>query len=490
MIDVASGPSRTLHWVGRACPAPGARSPAGTVVASPDVSSARGGSALIPTRKLVLVLAGLLFLAGCAAFVPALRWGVLAADLGLVALVALDFVRAGDPARYVPRRSAPERVRLAQPFARTLALGGGRAGLAFELHEEQPSTFEALADTEGEVVAAPGACEQGRFDAGGAALLVRRYRPRRRGRFLLGDLRLRVRGPQGWVERQARFRGALALAVEPALLGLSETLRLAASERWQDLGVRTLRRFGGQTEFESLREFVRGDEVRRVDWKATARRAKPMVRTYQVERGQELVLLIDAGRRMRATDGAGAEAEWTKLDWALDAALQLAAVALRQGDRVGAAAFERGLVAYVPPGKGAKVQARLSGALFELQPSEREGDLGRALRELAVRHRRRATVLVVSDVADPLSLEEQRHALASAARHQRVIFAALDDPPLRAAAAGASDVVLRAAAQELAAERARGLRTLRQSGARVLDALPAEAAAPMLAAWLDERRNG
>ncbi|HEX6884970.1 MAG TPA: DUF58 domain-containing protein [Planctomycetota bacterium] len=430
----------------------------------------------------------MLFLSGIAAFVPLLRWGVLAADLVLVALVVLDLVRTGDPARIVPRRSAPERVRLAQPFARTLALEGARAGLAFELHEEQPSSFEALA---GEVAAAPGACERGRFDAAGAAVLVRHYRPGRRGRFALGDLRLRVRGPQGWIERQARFRGALALAVEPALLGLSETLHLAASERWQDLGVRTLRRFGGQTEFESLREFVRGDEVRRVDWKATARRAKPMVRTYQVERGQELLLLIDAGRRMRATDGAGATAEWTKLDWALDATLQLAAVALRQGDRVGAAAFERGLVAYVPPGKGAQVQARLAGALFDLQPSEREGDLGRALRELAVRHRRRATVLVVSDVADPLSLEEQRRALASAARHQRVIFAALDDPPLRTAAEpGAGDVVLRAAALELAAERARGLRTLRRSGVRVLDALPAEAAAPMLAAWLDERRRG
>lgn len=433
---------------------------------------------------------GLLVLALAAAFAPALRWVVLSADGVLLLLLWVDFLRAGNPAHLVPRRSVPERVRLAQPFERTLVIEGGRGGLALEVFEAQPSTFEALAGP-GETPLDPAAGERSRFDAEGRLELVRRYRPTRRGRHALGDLRVRVRGPLGWVERQARFRGELFLAVEPARLRLSETLRFAATERWRDLGVRTERRFGGQTEFESLREFVRGDEVRRVDWKATARRAKPMVRSYQVERGQELLILVDAGRRMRATAGAGPWAEWTKLDWALDAALGLAAVALRQGDRVGAAAFERELVTYVAPGRGAHAQARLARALFALQPSEREGELARALRELAVRHRRRATVLVLSDVADPLSLEEQRAALASAARHQRVIFGALDDPALRQAAeTRGSDAVTRAAALELVAERRRGLATLRRSGARVLDALPAEAAAPLLAAWLDERRSG
>jgi uncharacterized protein (DUF58 family) len=426
-------------------------------------------------------------LSALAVVVPSLRGLVLAADAVLAVAVALDFLRAGPPARLAPERRVPAGVRLGLEFTRELVLTGARPGLALELHEESPATFEALDDSG--ACADPAEPERGRFDAAGRATLVRRYRAHRRGRFALGDLRVRVRGPWGLVERQTRFAGEQALAVEPALLHLSETLRLAASERWQDLGVRTLRRHGGQTEFESLREYVAGDEVRRIDWKATARRAKPMVRSYQVERGQELVLLVDCGRRMRAPGGAGQHAAWTKLDWALDAALELAAVALRQGDRVGVAAFERELVAYVPPQKGARAQTRLASALFPLQPSEKDGDLGRALRTLAVRHRRRATVLVISDVADPLSLAEQRRALRGAARHHRLIFAALDDPELRRAADGeGDDPVLRAAALELAAERARSLRALATSGARVLDALPAEAAAPMLAAWLDERR--
>jgi uncharacterized protein (DUF58 family) len=437
---------------------------------------------LIPTRRLAAAVGVLLALSAAAALVEPLRALVLAADVVLVVLVALDFFRTGSPARLSLRRSAPERARLSVEFARTLELEGGRPGLALEVFEERPSSFEALPDA---------LSEQSRFDDTGRARLVRSYRASLRGRAVLGDLRVRVRGPLGLVERQARFAGEQELAIEPALLRLRETLLLAASERWQDLGVRTLRRRGGLSEFESLREYVRGDEVRRVDWKATARRAKPMVRTYQVERGQELVLLVDCGRRMRAPGGAGEHAAWTKLDWALDAALQVAAVALRQGDRIGAAAFEQGLLAYVAPAKGARAQARLAGALFPLQPSERDGDLARALRELAVRHRRRATVLVISDVADPLSLDEQRDALAAGSRHHRLVFAALDDPALRAAAEGAGDdAVLRAAALELVAERARSLRGLATSGARVLDALPAEAAGPLLSAWLDERRAG
>jgi len=425
---------------------------------------------------------------------PGVRLAVALGDLALVLVCAVDFLRTPAPARLSVRRLVPERVRLSQDFERRLELGAPRGGCTLAVFEDFPPSHSVRARAGGATPVAEdpsGGPDEGVLDAHGRAVLVRRYRPELRGRFALGDLRVRLRGRLGLIERQARFQGHQGYAVEPALLRLSETLRLAASDRWQDLGVRTLRRHGGEHEFESLREYVPGDEVRRVDWKAFARRGKPMVRRYQVERGQELVLLLDGGRRMRALAGAGAQAGWSKLDWALDAALEIAAVALAKGDRVGAAAFERELTAFVAPRKGARALAHLSSALFPLQPSEHEADLARALRELAVRHRRRATVIVLSDVADPLSLPEQKAALASASRRHRLIFAALDDPGLRAVAEGrAGDAVQRAAALELVAERARALRALAGSGARVLDALPAEAAGPLLAAWLDERRAG
>jgi len=335
-----------------------------------------------------------------------------------------------------------------------------------------------------------GGPDVGRFDAAGRATLVRTYRSDLRGPFALGDLRVFVRGRWGLVERGGRLVGSQAVAVEPALANLRQTLRLAASERWEDLGVRLLRRRGGETEFESLREYVTGDDVRRVDWKAFARRGKPMVRQYQVERGQELVLLVDGGRRMRVTTAHGARRGWTKLDWAIDAALELAAVALTKGDRVGAAAFERGLTAWVAPARGGRQLTRLSQALFALQPTGHDSRPAGALRELAVRHRRSATVILISDVADPYSVDEQRRALSVASRRHRLVFAALDDPGLRAAAEGDGvSAPVRAAALELLDDRRRALRTLAGSGVRVLDALPAEAAGPLVAAWLEERRR-
>ena len=428
---------------------------------------------------------------------PWLPW----ADAAFVLLIVIDAWRTPNPNRLAVDRSLPSTVGLSKEIRRTLQVSlataverGGR--LVLEVDEEFPAPFQVLARTlDGELVGTEsedpsGGPDRGELAGSGSLVLTRLYRSDLRGTFALGDLRLRLRSPWGLIERVTRLAGEQRIAVEPALANLRQTLRLAASERWQDLGVRLVRRRGGETEFESLREYVSGDDVRRVDWKAFARRAKPMVRQYQVERGQELFLLIDRGRRMRIATATGKRRGWTKLDWALDAALELAAVALAKGDRVGAAAFDRGLLSFVTPAKSSTQLRRLSNALFDVQPSDHDSDLGRALRELAARHRRRATVVVISDVADPYSVEMQSRDLAQASGRHRLVFAALDDPGLRAAVEGdAPTAAVRAAAFDLVEDRHRALRSLATSGARVVDALPAEAAAPMLAAWLEERRG-
>ncbi len=449
-----------------------------------------------------------------------LRVVLWAADLALVALVAVDFRRTPRPRALGLRRDAPLRAGLGQPFERVVEIdpAPAAAGLRVQLHEEFPDEFEVVARTLDGRPAEPlagsptGGPDQGVLGAR-PLRLARTYRGTRRGLHALGRVRLRVRGPLGLVERQERLAGAQEIAVVPALAELRRTLELAASERWRDLGVRHLRRRGGMTEFESLREYVNGDDVRTVDWKATARRSKPIVRQFQEERGQELLLLVDCGRRMAARTPSGPWRGWTKLDHALDAALQLAAVALQKGDRVGALAYDAGVRAWVPPRRGSRQLAQLSRALFALQPREESTDLARALRELGVRHRRRAMVVIVSDAPDPLSAEEERGALAHAGRRHRLVYAALDDPALRAAAEGdlaasgsgartgaepephtgeaaGGAAAARAAALRLGDERAETLRRLAGARARVLDALPAEAAGPLLASWLDARRAG
>jgi uncharacterized protein (DUF58 family) len=453
-----------------------------------------------------------------AALDPRLRAVVLLADGAALALLALDFAWTPNPLALRPRRSVPARAGLSGELLRLVHVTPGpAAGFWIELREDSPAAFAVLGRGVGclrpgpfddplalarKVLAPPregdptGGCDRVRLPAGDEELAVPRlYRPGRRGAHPLGDVRLRLRSAFGLFWRQVRLEGEQRVAVVPALAGLRRTLRLAASERWQDLGVRRLRRRGALTnDFESLRDYVTGDDVRAVDWKATARRGKPTVRHFQVERGQELVLLVDCGRRMAATVTGGEQRGWTKLDHALDAALELAAVALQEGDRVGFAAFDVGLRTWIAPARGARQLARLLEAAFELQPALVESDLARALSEVRLRHRRRALITVLSDVGDALSAERAREALAVAAGAE-IVFAALDDVELQELAAGAvpagpESSALRAAAFHLAAERRSSLQRLRGAGARVLDALPAQAAGPLLSAWLDARRSG
>lgn len=456
-----------------------------------------------------------------AAFTPALRLATLVLDVAFVVLIVVDWARTPLPSRLDPRRKLPARIGLGVPFTRTLRLDVDHEprarGLGVEIDERFSPALAVLersfaprtaSDPNGVVPLAPPAADDpgggpdvARLPARGKLDLRRVYVSSLRGVHGVSDLRLRITSPWGLVQRSGRLVLDQTIEVEPALLKLGNSLKLAASERWRDLGVRMIRRRGGMTEFESLREHVIGDDVRIVDWKAFARRGRPIVRQYQEERGQELILLVDCGRRMAATTSealpktrgtrVGVSAGATKLDHALDAALEIAAVALQEGDRVGIMAFDSAPRVWVPPTRGRAHFGVLRRRVFALEARSDESDLSRALRELSTRHRRRALVLILSDVADPLSVERQREALRAGSRRHRVVFAGLDDPMLRAVVDGRSDAdaSLRAASFELLEERRAGLRRLASAGARTLDALPAEAAAPLIAAWFDERRR-
>jgi uncharacterized protein (DUF58 family) len=222
-----------------------------------------------------------------AAFVPVLRPVVLALDLVLGAAVVLDYVRTPNPARLDVRRRVAARVGIGRELVRTLRVDASHVpaahGLVLEVDEEFPPSFEVVrrAHPLGDRPASgdpSGGPDRTRIGADAPLLLDRAYVPRLRGVHALGALRLRLRGRLGLVERSARVASRHAAAVEPALLGLRKNLVLAASERWRDLGTRVVRRQGGLREFDALREHVPGDEVRLVDWKAFARRGRPIVR--------------------------------------------------------------------------------------------------------------------------------------------------------------------------------------------------------------------
>lgn len=417
---------------------------------------------------------------------PAVAPLVWLADFALLFMCGVDYLMTPPPNALDVRRRLPARVGLDRAFERAMWIGDQVAdGLVVQIQEERDAELEC-ADP-----ALEGVPDASELVAGSPLVLTRMHRGKVRGRFHFGDLRIRLRGPFGLIWRQASIEAHQPLDVEPAMLGLDNVLKLAASERWFELGVHRMRRRGGQREFDSLREYVPGDDPRQVDHKAFARRGIPMIKEYIEERGQELVILIDTGRRMGATTSVGAERGWSKLDHALDAALQLAAVALQSQDRVGIALFDERLHEYLPAEKGMRHFERLRRAVYAAQPSSWESDLARALRELSAHHHRRALVLVLSEVADPYETPRQRAALSSGSKRHRVLFASLDDPAIRRAALGIDPVRAseRVAALTLREERRHSLAELRGSRARILDTLPAESAARVLAVWLDERRR-
>ena len=170
-------------------------------------------------------------------------------------------------------------------------------------------------------------------------------RPSRRGRFEPREVVVRVGGPLGLLARQGRRQLPGVLRVYPPFASRKEAELRIDRARILEIGLRSARGRGSGTEFDQLREYGVDDESRRIDWAATARTGKAIVRTYRAERNQTVIMALDNGRTM-----AGQVAGVARVEHAMDAVLMLTAVATRLGDRAGLVAFDRRIRAVVPPG--------------------------------------------------------------------------------------------------------------------------------------------
>jgi uncharacterized protein (DUF58 family) len=254
-------------------------------------------------------------------------------------------------------------------------------------------------------------------------------------------------------------------------------------------GQRSVRGRGGGTEFEALREYVEGDEFRHVDWAATARAGHPVVRTYRAERNQTVLVLLDTGRVVAGlVDGV------PRLDHGMDATLALATLATASGDRAGLLAFGAEVRAVVPPRRDGAQLRRLSSAMHALEPELAESGYREAFRATLARFRRRALLVVITELAAEAVQETLVPALPLVAREHAVIVASVRDPSSSGCATrrstDASDAYAAAAAGDLLTERDRAAGRLRALGARVVDAPPGELAAALGDAYLDVKARG
>jgi uncharacterized protein (DUF58 family) len=290
----------------------------------------------------------------------------------------------------------------------------------------------------------------------------------RRGSIHLGGTALRyTTGLRLWIVQQ-RFELDQQLRVYPLIEELVRGDLFAHRRRLYSIGQHSSHRFGRGTEFEQLREYSPDDEYRQINWKATARAAKPVVNQMRVEQSRDLILMIDCGRLMH-TDIAGRP----RLDRYLDAAVQLAYLALNQRDRVGLIAFDAEVRRYVAPGHRPRQLNDLIDAVYDLQPRFVESDYSRAALTLRTRLPKRGMVVLFTDLLDSVSSRQAVAELSRLARTHLPLIVVLDDPAIPAIADRPTlremDVYEKSAAEKFITEKRRALQQLRTRGCLIVN---------------------
>ena len=391
---------------------------------------------------------------------------VVAVGLLLLLGVAVDVARAAPVAGLRLRRSGDTSCRLGEP-----------AQVRLSVSNPSPRPLSGvLRDAWVPSAGARPAVQELQVPAGETRVLLTTLQPTRRGDRTPDRVTVRSIGPLGLAGRQGRHEVPWRLRVHPAFPSrrhLPERL-----SRLRTLDGRVAARTRGQgTEFDSLREYVVGDDVRSIDWRATARRQEVVVRTWRPERDRRLLLVLDTGRT-----SAGRVGDVPRLDAALDAAMLLTALASRAGDRVDLLAVDRETRAAVEGG-GRDDLARIVDALADLEPALVESD-GRLLVGEVLRRSRRRSLVVLFTTLDAAPLEETLlPVLPSLTSRHTVVLAAVSDPRLDQMRAGRGEpatVYDAAAAERARAERRRMTAVLGRRGVEVVDAAP-ETFAPALA---------
>lgn len=405
---------------------------------------------------------------------PATAFGILLVLL-LVA-IASDGALAGSPRRLHVQRSGDHTARLGQTVDTVVEVGNpGHRRVRGQIRDAWPPS--ARAQPRIHQLDVPTAEE---------VRVTTRLQPVRRGDQRSDTVTVRSIGPLGLAGRQAVHRIPHQVRILPPFLSRKHLPSRLARLRELDGAVPVLIR-GQGTEFDSLREYVVGDDVRSIDWRATARRADVVVRTWRPERDRRVLIVLDTSRTSAGRVGVDPTASdpggWPRLDWSMDAALLLAALASRAGDHVDFLAFDRVTRAGVFNASRTELLSALVGAMAPLQPALVESDATALVSTLTRRVRGRSLVVLLTDL-NASALDEGLMPVLPrlSARHQ-VLVAAVADPRVDHLAAGRSDAA--AVYDAAAAERSRNDRRaiaarLRRHGVDVVDA-PPEDLAPALA---------
>jgi uncharacterized protein (DUF58 family) len=377
-----------------------------------------------------------------AAGVAALCALVLGAPLPLVAAatasgVALLVLAAGADFFASRRAWSSANVRLVRRLPAAFAIGVERLVRIGIEHDSASTWVGSLYDHVDPTVIANGLPAALTLTAAKRLELQYTLTPTRRGEIAFAPAQVRVRSRWRLLELNARLGVKETRRVYPDFAQIARYAWLAGDRRLQEIGIKTYQKRGEGTDFKQLSEYRHGDSVRHIDWKATLRLDKPVVREFQDERDQRVMLLIDCGRRMRADDRHGGVGT-AHFDQVLNAVMLLAYVALGQGDAVGALTFGTppGKERLFAPRKGLHVLTGLMGELYSVQPTPSHSDYVAAAQDLLRRQGKRALVIVITNFRDEdgselgmaLKLLRSRHLVLLASVRERIVRELMTQP--------------------------------------------------------------
>jgi uncharacterized protein (DUF58 family) len=402
---------------------------------------------------------------------------LLAVNLLLAAAIVADLVLAASVRRLRITRSGDTRVLLGETATVTVTVRNpGRRPLRATARAAWPPSAHAV----------PGRAAL-RVPGRGQGSVTAALTPDRRGDKLSAAVIVRSYGPLGLAARQRRHAVTWSVRVLPPFRSRRHLGEKLAQLRQLEGQHRSLLR-GPGTEFDSLREYVQGDDVRSIDWRAVARRGDVMVRTWRPERDRRILVVLDTGRT-----AAGRVAGIPRLDASMDAILLLTALATRAGDQVDLIAFDRRLRARVLGAPRSSVLASVTAALAPLDAELTETDTAALASAVLTVARRRCLVVLLTDL-NPVVIEEGLlPRLSTLVARNQIMIAAVADPRLAelAAARGDADRVYGAAAAETAlAQRERITALLRRQGVQVVDAPPDRMPAALADAYLELKAAG
>jgi uncharacterized protein (DUF58 family) len=411
---------------------------------------------------------------------PMLRWVALAYDLALIAVAVFDAWNSKLPAK----------VGIERHFGGRFAVGA-ETEVRIEIANHTPRDITLIPKDEYPPQMKLSGAREARLDieAQTSAALVYRLTPPKRGRFEFGLIAVRYLSRWRLTWRQDRIGQPVAVKVYPNMRRAREAELKALGARSFVAARRRSQWRGEGRDFESLRDYVRGDEMRHISWTATARRGKLVTRQYQMERDQTILIALDAGRLMTAR----IENE-TKLDSAVHAALALMSAAARAGDNAGLLVFGRRIKTYLPPKRGAEHLDAALEALHAIEPEMIEPSYSRAFEFVSANSRRRSLVVVLTDLVDEEGSRELLSSLKLLRPRHLPLVVTIADRDLKAVVRESpeneSEMFTQSVAEEIMHLREAALRLVESQGGLALDVTAAVLAPKLLETYLRVKERG